>query len=96
MTTVAELIKQKEALENQIAQLRQSERADVISKIKLLISEHDLTAQDIFGGAKVSRKSGARQAVAPKYRNPETGATWSGRGKSPKWLDGQDRSKFAV
>jgi DNA-binding protein H-NS len=24
--------------------------------------------------------------VAPKYRNADTGDTWSGRGLQPKWL----------
>ena len=30
--------------------------------------------------------------VAPKYRDPATGQTWTGRGKAPKWIDGKDRS----
>jgi len=24
--------------------------------------------------------------VLPKYRNPQTSETWSGRGKCPRWL----------
>ncbi|CAG9224150.1 Histone family protein nucleoid-structuring protein H-NS [Paraburkholderia sabiae] len=32
-----------------------------------------------------------------KYRHPETGATWSGRGPAPAWLAGEkDRNKFLV
>ncbi len=27
-----------------------------------------------------------RSVVAPKYRDSATGATWTGRGKQPKWL----------
>ena len=27
-----------------------------------------------------------RSIVAPKYRDSTTGATWTGRGKQPKWL----------
>jgi DNA-binding protein H-NS len=34
--------------------------------------------------------------VAAKYRNPATGETWTGRGKAPKWIEGQDRNKFAI
>ncbi len=38
-----------------------------------------------------TKKEGApgadkRSIVAPKYRDPVTGATWTGRGKQPKWL----------
>lgn len=30
--------------------------------------------------------SDKRAAVAPKYRDSETGQTWTGRGKAPTWL----------
>ena len=52
------------------------------------------TASDLF-----SRKAGARSSsgkVAPKYRNPSTGETWTGRGKAPKWIEGRDRSSFII
>ncbi|MBN3748535.1 H-NS histone family protein [Burkholderia sp. Se-20373] len=32
-----------------------------------------------------------------KYRDPETGATWSGRGRAPAWIASvKDRSKFSI
>jgi DNA-binding protein H-NS len=34
-------------------------------------------------GAKARRKY---PRVLPKYRNPQTSETWSGRGKQPRWL----------
>lgn len=40
-------------------------------------------------GKKTSRPSAGsdkRSVVAPKYRDAATGATWTGRGKQPKWL----------
>lgn len=96
MTTVAELIKQRDALEAQIDAARKAENADAIAKVKALVAEHGLTAQDIFGGAKRGAKAGARGTVAPKYRDPATGSTWTGRGKAPKWIDGKDRAQFAI
>lgn len=44
--------------------------------------------------AKRGRKPGSKSApratkgskVAPKYRDPATGATWTGRGKRPRWI----------
>lgn len=37
---------------------------------------------------KLARKSSSdkRAAVAPKYRDSETGQTWTGRGKAPTWM----------
>ncbi len=39
--------------------------------------------------------------VRPKYRDPETGDTWSGRGRMASWLKrkidaGEDREKYLV
>jgi DNA-binding protein H-NS len=96
MTTLAELLQQRETLEAQIAETRNTELADVIAQVKALVEEYGLTAKDIFGGAKRGRKVGAGSTVAPKYCDPETGATWTGRGKAPKWIDGKDRSQFAI
>ena len=43
----------------------------------------------------------ARRVVAPKYRHPKTGETWSGRGKAPRWLtaaeaEGAKRETFLI
>ncbi len=96
MSTLAELIKQKEALEAQIDQVRQNELSDAISKIKAIIAEYHLTADDIFGGAKRARKVSTESKVMPKYRDPATGLTWSGRGRTPKWMEGKDRAQFEI
>jgi len=96
MTALADLIKQKEALEAQIANTRQSELTVAISKVKALVAEHGLTQKDVFGSSKGTKKSSGRSKVAAKYRDPSSGQTWSGRGKAPKWIDGQDRANFSV
>ena len=42
-------------------------------------------------GAK-PKKKGAKRKVAPKYKDPQSGATWSGRGLTPKWLVEKEKS----
>jgi DNA-binding protein H-NS len=97
MTTLAQLIQQRDALEAQIEAARKAAIADAVAKVKALVAEHGLTADDVFGGTKRGPKAAAaRGAVAPKYRDPATGATWTGRGKAPKWIDGKDRAQFAI
>ena len=96
MITLAELIKQKEALEAQIADTRQAELADAISKVKLLVVEYGLTQQHVFGSAKGTKKSSGGGKVAAKYCDPSSGQSWSGRGKAPKWIDSKERSKFLI
>ncbi len=46
-------------------------------------------------------KKGAKRKVAPKYKDPHSGATWSGRGLTPKWLvekekAGAKREEFLI
>lgn len=90
-----ELLAQREALENQIRKARAEELEEVLRKIGVVIKEFDLAPVDIFPlekrGSKVKRAT-----VAPKYRNPSTGATWTGRGKPPAWIAGQNRDLFLI
>ncbi len=95
MTTYKELLKQREALEHQISEARQRELADAISKTRALVAEYGLTAHDVFPPTK-TRGSTAGSKVAAKYRNPQTGETWTGRGKAPRWIADQNREKFLI
>ena len=96
MPSYKDLLAQRQALDAQIASARQSELSTAISRVRDLVAEFGLTEQDVFG--KAGRAPGANKGakVAAKYRNPATGATWTGRGKPPKWIAGQDREQFAI
>ncbi len=94
MATLAELIAQKEALELQIEETRKAELKDAIEQVKAIVAAHGLTMDDLFGKTKATRKTGG--TVAPKYRDPQTGATWTGRGRSPKWLVGKNAADFLI
>ncbi len=96
-TSYKELLAQREALEQAIAQARKNEISSAVAKARELVAEYGLTAQDIFPAR--GAKSGAPKAtskVAAKYRDPATGQTWTGRGKAPKWIEGKDRASFVI
>jgi DNA-binding protein H-NS len=87
MTSLKELLSQKQALEAQIEITRNKERADAIAKVHALMSEYGLSLADL--GTKRAPKTAAPKAaskVPVKYRDSATGDTWSGRGLQPKWL----------
>lgn len=88
-----ELLAQREALEQQIAAARKAEVTGAVQQIRSLIESFGLTQDDIFPASKQKRETGT---VAPKYRDPVTGQTWSGRGKTPNWIKDQDRSQFEI
>lgn len=102
MSQLEELLKQKAALESEIARLRKAERDQAIAKIKSLMLDYDLTPADLGKVFRVQRLgSPAMPMVAPKYRDPESGKTWTGRGLMPKWMRakveaGQSKESFAI
>lgn len=73
---------------------RKNEIAGAREKIAAIMREHGLTLADLGGAAKVKAYK-ARAVVPIKYRN-EAGETWTGRGRTPKWLEGKDKDQFLV
>jgi DNA-binding protein H-NS len=102
MTTLKDLLSQRAALEKQIEEAGRAERSDAIAKVRALMADHGLTAADLSSGKTTARGAVSKGSkVAAKYRNAETGATWSGRGLQPNWLkaavaDGKKLEDFAV
>jgi DNA-binding protein H-NS len=95
--TYKELLQKREALEQEIAQARKNEISSAVSKVRELVAEYGLTVQDIFPGRTTKTASvKSVSKVAAKYRDPATGQTWTGRGKAPKWIEGQDRTPFLI
>ena len=78
MSTYKELLKQREDLEQQINEARTRELADAVGKVRSLIAEYGLTAEDVFPPARARASANAGAKVAPKYRDPVTGQTWTG------------------
>ncbi len=99
-------------LEKQAVAIAEKQSSVGLAKIRDLMHKHGLTVADIEGfvAKRRGRKpaaTGARAAakaprssvrhVAPKYADPKTGATWTGRGRAPAWIrDVKDRSKFLI
>jgi DNA-binding protein H-NS len=105
--TLGELIAQKVALEQQIAELQHSQRAEAIAQIRSLMNEYGLTLTDIGARSPAAQQAAARldgraaAKVSPKYRDPASGQTWSGRGLQPRWLrhalaEGRSLSDFLI
>lgn len=99
--SLADLIAQKATLEHQIRDAQAASKAEAIGRVRQLMAEHGLTTTDI--AATRATKPGAPRGtrVAPKYRDPASGSTWSGRGLKPKWLAasleaGKNLADFAI
>jgi DNA-binding protein H-NS len=83
----------------QAEQVKADEKAQAMEACRAMIQSYGITAKDLGLDKTVKVKSGPKpgQKVVPKYRDPLSGATWSGRGKTPKWINGAaDRSQYAI
>lgn len=96
MATYKALKEQAEALAEKIEQARLSEIQGVIANIRELAAEFRLSAEDVFGAPRGKRSARGTSSANAKYRDPLTGASWSGRGRPPEWIKGKDRSRFLI
>src|SRR5690606_8447450 len=106
------IVKEILKLQKQAQALQTEHSGPVITSIIRSMREYDITPEEI-GEAfnkKAMRSSPlntaakltmAKRPVAAKYRHPQTGATWTGRGKAPRWItaaetEGQNRNDFLI
>ncbi|WP_175129174.1 H-NS histone family protein [Achromobacter piechaudii] len=97
-------------LEHRLDALRAKSKALTVHQIVNLMRQLQITPDEITAAyqllspqparAPIERLDG-RSRVAPKYLDPETGYTWSGRGIVPRWLaaaelEGRSRQHFVV
>lgn len=103
-----EIIKLKKQMET----LESKQRAPVIASIVKSMREFDISLEEITaalgrrggrtaGSARKTAAKTTKRVIPPKYRHPETLATWTGRGKAPRWIteaeaQGQSRDTFLI
>jgi len=98
-----QLLNEQAALNARVEAARQDAMASEIMAIRSKINRLGITPKDLgfhvvesVTSPGVSRGRGAPRGtvVAPKYRDPETGKTWSGRGRVPRWLQAVARADW--
>ena len=92
--TLAQIQQQIDKLQQEAEKLRAKEVAGVIERIKVAIAFYSLAQSDLF--LTRGRPSGRPKKAAPhkankapskaKYKDKETGKTWTGHGKRPGWF----------
>lgn len=109
----AKIEKEIEKLKKQAQALQSKKRLPVIRSIVKSMKEYGITPEEIAaafgksgkvrGPAKAigSKRGGPRGPVPAKYRHPHTNATWTGRGKAPRWVTeaeaaGKKREEFLI
>ena len=91
-----ELLKQRAELDRQIEEARAQELDSALGQIRKLMDQYGISVQEIMPNSERTAVRRPRAKVEPKYRDPATGTTWSGRGKPPAWISGKDRGPFLI
>lgn len=105
MATLEQIQAKLKKLQAQAEAMLAKKSQAVLSEIRGLMEKHGLTTADIdahIGGKKRGPKAGpapvsVAKTTAAQYREPRTGATWSGRGRPPGWIaKAKDRTRFLI
>jgi len=100
--------KSLEAILSEIEKLKQEldkRRPEVIADMKKRIEELDIQSVELFDNLPrfSDKQVNGKIGKPPKYRDPQSGLTWTGQGKPPRWMAGADgkvdsakKEKFAV
>lgn len=83
MNELQALRQQRAELDAKIAEQEQAAKAATLTQVKELLDNAGLSAEEALH--QLQQKP--RAVVPPKYRNMDTGETWSGRGRKPKWFE---------
>lgn len=95
--------------------MRARDKKPAIESIVRIMREHEVTLAEVgealgkrprgrpakSGGAAAKPAVRRRAKAVVKYRDPASGATWSGRGRAPRWIveaeqAGRSRGEFAA
>lgn len=88
--SLEEIDKEIVALQQEKALVFKNESKQALAEVKQTIAKFKFTDKQVFSETK------ARAQAADKYRDPETGKTWSGRGREPKWIKDKNREHFLI
>lgn len=86
---------QKE-IEKQLQRAEREERKMALAAAEAAAREAGFSLNELLSDSPKAAKG--KQSLPAKYRDPETGKTWSGRGRRPAWVKaaGDDLSKFEI
>lgn len=109
MSRLEEIEQEKAKLNAELAELAKKEakilkeeRPTIIARINADIARYKINVEDLKfesegTGTQEAQASRPKTTLAAKFRNPQTGDTWSGRGTAPKWIrEAPDREIYRI
>ncbi len=84
--SLKELVELRADVDKAIAEARERERVEVLSKMQEIAQSAGFSMNELVGASKGRGKGKSTVSIA-KYANPDNRSeTWTGRGRKPNWL----------
>lgn len=83
-------------VEREIPRAKAREAAEFRAQVNELLEARGLKISDVLPPHSAVRVGVKPRVVPVKYRDPKTGAEWSGRGRKPHWYDAKHAKRFEV
>lgn len=100
MSTYAILRERYEQLQREIDAARESEIRLIVHRIREVLAEAGISLDELanLNAGRQQQPAGGRRVSRgrPKYMNPQTGQTWTGHGREPRWIAGRSRIDFLI
>ena len=101
-SNLTELEQQLEQLQAKVIAERQRVKDGTLEAIKNMLASGTITVDDLkallpHAPARVRPpRTRSSNPKPPKYRDPVSGATWTGQGGMPNWMKGKNADDFLI
>ncbi|WDD90257.1 H-NS histone family protein (plasmid) [Burkholderia sp. FERM BP-3421] len=92
-TSVKELQAQLRDLNRSLADAKSSERQAFLLSVAEQVALYGIAEEELVIAAGFRK---VRKRLPARYYDPSTGQKWSGRGPTPKWLDGKNLDHYRI
>ena len=98
MTDLNALEKELAALTEKVTNERARVKYETLEALRAMLDSGTLTPDDLIRllPEPPPPKRNRAPMYPPKYRDPKSGNTWSGKGKIPVWIKDKNRDDFLI
>ena len=96
MNSIKDLIAERQRLDDLLDEARRIEKEGALKDIAELAAQHNISIVEIACALGHAPKKTGRTDLPAAFYDPVTGRSWTGRGRTPWWLEGKALEDYRV
>ena len=96
MNSIKDLIAERQRLDDLLDEARRMEKQRVLKDIADLAAQNGITILEIAAAMGHAPKKTGRTDLPAAFYDPISGRSWTGRGRTPWWLEGKALDDYRV